>query len=94
MRPKAIKQFRRFKVESDEKGYCVSSCPYNKNILMGGKWCSEFCRFFMKKDAATKEVSCSFNPVIQITKGGAKMDITNILIDSKDMWFLKTKKND
>lgn len=81
----------KIKVETNNDEYSVSKCPYNKNIKLGGYWCSSFCRFFLDKDNDERVVSCGFDPIVEFSDSCVKIDTTNLVKDTPDEWRLKPR---
>lgn len=50
---------KEIKVELDKEGFAINNCPHFKWIKLGGLFCCNFCKYFIRKDVKNKLLVCN-----------------------------------
>lgn len=49
---------KEIRAELNNDGFAVNKCPHFKWINLGGAFCCNFCKYFIKKDVSKKVLVC------------------------------------
>lgn len=81
-----MENYTTIQVECDAEGYGITTCPFiykTEKVLVGGYFCSFFCKFYKGRNDKAKQVYCKLSLEDFKESRLPNSDIAHFIIDDK-----------